>query len=102
MVDAATCQSVSGHAVRGAGGGGGMGNMHVCVYVWPGCLTGSPSGITSQHHLIGAARPGLPRRPPLPVRSTAIDRSYVSGHWYYSSVTSALWAAALLLELFNY
>lgn len=94
-----------GHAIRAAPG------MEWETWgVWPGCVTGRPSGMTSHQSLttIWSSKQNTPTslvssctQPPPNPRidgvSTAIDRSYVSGHWHYSCMTSTIQATALLM-----
>lgn len=103
-----------GHAVRAS-----MGTVwETCMYVWPSCVTGTPSGITSHlppyDHTLSPLKHNSIHDPPPPTVlpscthppvnapcidavSTAIDRSYVSGHWHYSCMTSTLQAIPLLV-----
>lgn len=102
-----------------------MGTVWETWGVWPGCVTGRPSGITSHQApttiwsclfqdplAFKTQQHTQPPPPPLsshpapnpPVNApridavfTAIDRSYVSGHWHYSCMTSTPQTMPLLM-----
>lgn len=112
MADTVTCQAWLCHGpCHESGHGSGMRNMaRLC--------DGRPSGITShqapttiwsyplafktQQALMKPPDPPMWRPPPVKTPyidavSTAIERSYVSGHWHYSWMTSSPQTMPLLM-----
>lgn len=86
-MDPVSCQAhVVGHALRAA-----MGTAwKTRPFVWPGCITGSPSGVTSHlppyDHTFSHMTPApLKENTPLALmQPPAAGHSYISGHWGYS------------------